>query len=198
MKASPDAHGPGEHRIVSAVRGMAASAVQVADVDPGSPPHVEDREVRVVPFGDAPLGYAEQRPRVVRRHAHGVGHPDRSRTNHLHDHRHGGLHPGYARRCGIELLLLLLRRMRRMIRADHVELSLREPPKQLVPGGHVAYRRVDLVLRPREAVYLEQEVVQGDLRGEPGGPGEVQPLRGGQMAYVDVGPSETGGETGDR
>lgn len=85
-----------------------------------------------------------------------------------------------------------------MVCADHVELTAHEPPVQLVACGDIADRRVDLVLRSGEAVDLEHEVVHRDLGGEARIACEVQSPRGGEMADVDVGPSEVGCETGDR
>ena len=174
---------------------MAASAVEAPDVYLRRHPEVEHRDVRVVPLGDPPLGDVEQSPRFLGAHADRLRQRQLPLADHLHDHGHGGLHAGYPRRGGPELLLLLGGGVRSVIRADHVESPCQEPPPEPVADVRGPDRGVDLVLRPGEPVDVEGQVMHGDLGGETGRLRHSGALDRGDMADVDRRSLEIGCET---
>ena len=157
-------------------------------------PHVEDQEVRVVAHSDPPLEDREQPSGVLRAHAHGLCHRDHIPADHIHHHRHCGLHPGNPPWGRVELLCLLLSGVRSVVRSEHVYVPGQEPSEQPVAAVYVPQRRVDLVFGAREAVDLEHHVVHCDFSRESGRLRHVETFRRRQMAYVDPGSPEVGGQ----
>ncbi|MPM17512.1 hypothetical protein SDC9_63907 [bioreactor metagenome] len=189
-------------QVPARVRIVARQRHRVGRVDPVACRWIDQAQVRRFTGGDraALVGQGEQRRGSVRHPIGDTGPVEQSGPDQrLDHHREGLLQADHARARIDEGMVLVLRSVRGVVGADHVDRAVgdRGPQRLDVLGG--AQRWVDLEggVVAGHQICGQQQMVRGGLGRHPdtaglGGADDVQRLPGRHVADVVAGPGEGG------